>query len=198
MYAFNAWWGFSNANDRHKTFAFIRRCIHTGFCSPDLADFHNLYISSDEKLFNQILTCYVMFSGVVLKIKVGIRYKHMWTRHRRREDRGAERGGVWVSPFALGGGAVPCIIFSLWLSKWWFWCILGRIFTNELLVYRLQHIMPVCVTDSETILRHKKRLNSLSCAFIFTSRRIPAFTLFIYDNRGEYMPSEITGGTYTA
>ena len=94
MYAFNAWWGFSNANDRHKTFAFIRRCIHTGFCSPDLADFHNLYISSDEKLFNQILTCYVMFSGVVLKIKVGIRYKHMWTRHRRREDRGAERGGV--------------------------------------------------------------------------------------------------------
>jgi len=36
------------------------------------------------------------------------------------------------------------------------------------------NIMPVCVIDSETILRHKKRLNSLSCAFIFTS--------FIYDN----------------
>jgi len=26
-------------------------------CSPDLADFHGLYISSDEKLFNKILTC---------------------------------------------------------------------------------------------------------------------------------------------
>ena len=36
---------------------YIRRCIRTGFCSPDLADFHDLYISSDEKLFNQILTC---------------------------------------------------------------------------------------------------------------------------------------------
>jgi len=33
------------------------RCIRTGFCSPDLADFHDLYISSDEKLFNKILTC---------------------------------------------------------------------------------------------------------------------------------------------
>jgi len=57
MYASNAWWGFSNANDRQKIFAFIRCCIRTGFCSPDLADFHDLYISSDEKLFNEILTC---------------------------------------------------------------------------------------------------------------------------------------------
>ena len=53
----NAWWGFSNANDRQKIFAFIRRCIRTGFCCPDLADFHDLYISSDVKLFNKILTC---------------------------------------------------------------------------------------------------------------------------------------------
>jgi len=45
------------ANDRQKIFAFIRRCICTGFCSPYLADFHNLYISLDEKLFNKILTC---------------------------------------------------------------------------------------------------------------------------------------------
>ena len=47
----------ANANDRQKISAFIRRCIRTGFCSPDLADFHDLYISSDEKLFNIILTC---------------------------------------------------------------------------------------------------------------------------------------------
>ena len=40
-------------------------------------------------------------------------------------------------------------------------------------------IMPVCVTDSQTIVRHTKRLNSLSCAFIFTSRRTPAYTLGI-------------------
>jgi len=57
MCASNAWWGFSNANDRQKIFAFTRRCIRTGFCSPDLANFHDLYISSDEKLFNKILTC---------------------------------------------------------------------------------------------------------------------------------------------
>jgi len=47
----------SSANDREKIFAFIRRCICTGFCSPDLADFHDLYISSDEKLFKKMLTC---------------------------------------------------------------------------------------------------------------------------------------------
>ena len=40
-----------------QIFAFIRRCIRTGFCSPDLADIHDLYISSDEKIFNKILTC---------------------------------------------------------------------------------------------------------------------------------------------
>ena len=56
MYASNTWWGFSDANDRQNIFAFIRRYIRTGFCSPDLADFHDLYISSDEKLFNKILT----------------------------------------------------------------------------------------------------------------------------------------------
>ena len=57
MYASNAWWGFSNGNDRQKIFAFIRRCIRTGFCSLDLADFHDFYISSDQKLFKKILTC---------------------------------------------------------------------------------------------------------------------------------------------
>jgi len=55
MYASNAWWGFSNSNDRQKIFAFIRHCIRTGFCSPDLANFHDLCISLDEKLFNKIL-----------------------------------------------------------------------------------------------------------------------------------------------
>ena len=57
MYASNAWWGFSNANDRQKIFAFIRRCIRTGFCSRGLTDFCDLYISSDKKLFKKILTC---------------------------------------------------------------------------------------------------------------------------------------------
>ena len=34
-----------------------RRWSSPQHCSPDLADFHDLYISSDEKLFNKILTC---------------------------------------------------------------------------------------------------------------------------------------------
>ena len=42
--------------DAVKIFAFIRRCLRTGFCSPDLADFSNLYSSSDDKLFKKILT----------------------------------------------------------------------------------------------------------------------------------------------
>ena len=50
FYASSAWWGFSNANDRQNIFAFIRRCIRTGLCSTDLADFHHLYISLDEKM----------------------------------------------------------------------------------------------------------------------------------------------------
>ena len=57
LFCIIVWWGFSNANDRQKIFAFIRRCSRTSFCSPDLADFHDLYISSNEKLFNKILTC---------------------------------------------------------------------------------------------------------------------------------------------
>ena len=52
----HAWWGFTNVNDRQKIFAVIRRCLRTGFCSPDIADFSNLYSSSDDKLFKKILT----------------------------------------------------------------------------------------------------------------------------------------------
>ena len=38
--------------------SFFHSSLHSHwFCSPDLADFNDLYISSDEKLFNKILTC---------------------------------------------------------------------------------------------------------------------------------------------
>ena len=49
--------GILQRHNRQKIFAFIHRCVRTGFCSPDLADFRDPYISSDEKLFNKILTC---------------------------------------------------------------------------------------------------------------------------------------------
>ena len=45
--------------DRRSLLSFVAAFAQpgTGFCSPDLADFHDLYISSGEKLFNKILTC---------------------------------------------------------------------------------------------------------------------------------------------
>jgi len=48
---------FSIGPGLHWDLSSNRRCIRAGFCSPDLADIHDLYISSDEKLFNKILTC---------------------------------------------------------------------------------------------------------------------------------------------
>jgi len=35
----------------------IQYIIRTGFCSPDLADFHDLHISFDEQLLYKILAC---------------------------------------------------------------------------------------------------------------------------------------------
>jgi len=64
----------TQSSRRRKTHVFIQRlvgilqrqrqtenrcvyCIRTGFCFPDLADFHDLFIFSVEKLFQKILTC---------------------------------------------------------------------------------------------------------------------------------------------
>jgi len=45
--------------DRRSLLSFVAAFAQPGrgFCSRDLADFHDLYISSGEKLFNKILTC---------------------------------------------------------------------------------------------------------------------------------------------
>ena len=53
----SAWCGFTNAMDHQKITAFIHCSIHTGFCSPDLADFYEFYISANEHLFKKILNC---------------------------------------------------------------------------------------------------------------------------------------------
>jgi len=48
----------SNANDAQKIFAFHSSLhSHWFLFSRSIADFHDLYISSDEKLFNKILPC---------------------------------------------------------------------------------------------------------------------------------------------
>jgi len=98
----------------------------------------------------------------VQKIKVGI--------HSKQCGRGAADArieapkapkGMWcvegVSPSSLGKRGVgkrlcplPGIFFAFGSQNGEFWCILGRIFIVELLVYRLcYNITPVCVTDSD-------------------------------------------------
>jgi len=80
-------------------------------------------------------TIKVTASGVVLKIKVGIRCKQCGRgavgarRRLRREDSGADGGVVW---------GVPRKCFAFGSQNGEFWCILGHIFTVELLVYRLR------------------------------------------------------------
>jgi len=84
-------------------------------------------------------------------------------------------GGVWRR------GYVPSADFFLLLAlKMVNFCAFWVVFLQlSCLFTAYASIMPVCVTDSQTIVRHKKRLNSLSCAFIFTSRRTRAYTLGI-------------------
>jgi len=140
-------------------------------------------------------------SGVVLQIKVGIRRKQCgWGAEvecRRCEDWSAEGVEVWGGgvPLPTDGGTREGVV-PLPRKFFAFRSQTGEVGAFQVIFLQFSclftayaNIMPVCVIDSETILRHKKRLNSLSCAFIFTS--------FIYDNWGEYTPTEITGGRYT-
>jgi len=100
------------------------------------------------------------------------------------------------SPLGEGSGEGPrkfLLLLALKLVSFGaFWVVFLQL--SCMLVCRLcWHHASLCHRSWDN-LRHKKRLNSLSCAFIFTSRRIPAYTSFIYDNWGEYTPTEITGG----
>ena len=46
----------------------VRRCIRTGFCSADLVDFHDLYISLDEKLFFNLPKPYPLATAYCTKL----------------------------------------------------------------------------------------------------------------------------------
>jgi len=63
----------------------------------------------------------------VLKIKVGSLFIYhcnaVWTRRRRRDDRGAEGGGVW-------GGELVGIFFAFGSENGEFLCIPGRNFLH--------------------------------------------------------------------
>jgi hypothetical protein len=55
MYAASAWWGYTNATDRQRVDAFLRRGVRSGLCPPDLPTFETLCKSMDQQLFDNIL-----------------------------------------------------------------------------------------------------------------------------------------------
>ena len=82
-------------------------------------------------------------------MKVGIRYKQRErgavgakVEHCRHENWCTEGGWVWggvsFSPLGEGAAPLPEILFAFGSQNGEFWCILSRIFTAELLVYRLR------------------------------------------------------------
>jgi hypothetical protein len=56
LYACSAWWGFTNATDRQRVNAFLRRSIRCGYCPTDLPPFEELCQAADQQLFAKILT----------------------------------------------------------------------------------------------------------------------------------------------
>jgi len=54
LYASSAWWGFTNAKDRHRVDGFQRRSIRCGYCPPDLPTFEEQCSAADQKLFVSI------------------------------------------------------------------------------------------------------------------------------------------------
>ena len=55
LYASSAWSGFIKEADRQRVDAFLLRSKRCGYCPPDLPSFQQLYESSDEYLFNQVI-----------------------------------------------------------------------------------------------------------------------------------------------
>ena len=55
LYSSSAWWGFTNATDRPRINAFLRRSICCGLCLPDLLLFEEQCQAAGEQLFHKIL-----------------------------------------------------------------------------------------------------------------------------------------------
>jgi len=52
--ASSAWWGFTNACDRHRIDCFLCRSVRCGYCPPNLPPFKEQCKAADRKLFDQI------------------------------------------------------------------------------------------------------------------------------------------------
>ena len=55
LYASSAWWGFTNAADRQRIDAFVRRGVRSGFYSADSPTVLELVSDSDDNLFENVL-----------------------------------------------------------------------------------------------------------------------------------------------
>jgi len=84
LYASSAWWGFTNATDRQKIIAFIRRSIRIGFCSPDLTDIYQFYNSADDQLFKKILAYPDHILRILLPPPTVLNYNLRNRRHNRQ------------------------------------------------------------------------------------------------------------------
>jgi len=55
QYASSAWWRFTNASDRQRVEASIRRSARCNFTQADLGTFEELCRAADERLFDTIV-----------------------------------------------------------------------------------------------------------------------------------------------
>ena len=55
-YASPAWWGFTNAADRNRLEAFIRRAVRHGYCAHTTPTLSSLCDKADKTLFDSIIT----------------------------------------------------------------------------------------------------------------------------------------------
>jgi len=54
QYASPAWWGFTNASDRARLEAFIKKSIQNGFCPESVGTFQSMCERNDEQFFSGI------------------------------------------------------------------------------------------------------------------------------------------------
>ena len=78
-YASPAWWGFTNAADRNRLEAFIRRAVSHGYCAHTTPTLSSLCDKADKTLFDSIITNSTHPLHILLPPKV---QKHYFTRPR--------------------------------------------------------------------------------------------------------------------
>jgi len=73
-YASPAWWGFTNAADRNRLEAFIRRAVRHGYYAHTTPTLSSLCDKADETLFDSIITNSTHPLHILLPPKVEKRY----------------------------------------------------------------------------------------------------------------------------